>query len=66
MSNYGDQFCKCPECGGTAACEAVDVGVGVYLHGPYVCACGWDSETSPAPTLTMEERPFIPGEAYDD
>ena len=33
MSNYGDQFMTCPECGGRAESDAVDVGVGLYIAG---------------------------------
>ncbi|RWN51414.1 MAG: hypothetical protein EOS04_24395 [Mesorhizobium sp.] len=43
MSNYGDQFMKCKECGGTAEAESVDVGVGLYISDEYICACGWNS-----------------------
>ena len=42
MSNYGDQFMKCPECAGTAESDAVDVGVGLYIAGNYWCECGWE------------------------
>lgn len=31
MSNYGDQFMTCPECGGVAEADCVDVGVGLYI-----------------------------------
>ncbi|RWO20685.1 hypothetical protein [Mesorhizobium sp.] len=41
--NYGDQFMKCKECGGTAEAECVDVGVGLYISDEYICACGWNS-----------------------
>ena len=43
MSNYGDQFMKCPECGGTAEAECVDVGVGLYISDEYECPCGYNS-----------------------
>ena len=43
MSNYGDQFMKCPECGGTAEAECVDVGVGLYIGEEYICDCGYNS-----------------------
>lgn len=43
MSNYGDQFMKCQECGGTAEAECVDVGVGLYIKDEYECSCGWNS-----------------------
>lgn len=42
--NYGDQFMKCPECGGSAESDAVDVGVGLYIRGNYECECGWEYE----------------------
>ena len=42
MSNYGDQFMTCPECGGRAESDAVDVGVGLYIAGNFACACGWE------------------------
>lgn len=44
MSNYGDQFMLCPECGGRAESDAVDVGVGLYIAGNFVCDCGWEYE----------------------
>lgn len=62
--NYGDQFMKCPMCGGRAECEAVDVGVGLYLRGDYCChACGWDIDGPVQPELSMDERPFAPVDA---
>jgi hypothetical protein len=33
VSNYGDQFMKCP----------VDVGVGLYIRDEYICDCGYNS-----------------------
>ena len=42
-TNYGAQFMTCPACGATAECEAVDVGVGLYLRGDYACSqCDWE------------------------
>lgn len=41
--SYGDQFMKCPECGGTAEAECVDVGVGLYISEEYECPCGYSS-----------------------
>lgn len=41
--NYGDQFMKCPECGGTAEAECVDVGVGLYISEEYECPWGYSS-----------------------
>lgn len=41
-SNYGDQFMECPECGGQAESDCVDVGVGLYIAGNYWCECGWE------------------------
>lgn len=43
MTNYGDQFMRCPECGGTAEAECVDVGVGIYIKDEYECPCGYNS-----------------------
>lgn len=43
MSNYGDQYMKCPECGGVAEAECVDVGVGLYIKDEYECSCGYNS-----------------------
>lgn len=43
MTNYGDQFMKCMECGLTAEADAVDVGVGLYISDEYICDCGWNS-----------------------
>ena len=42
MSNYGDQFMTCPECGKRAESDSVDVGVGLYIRGDYSCECGWE------------------------
>lgn len=39
---HGDQFMACPECGGQAESDAVDVGVGLYIAGNYSCECGWE------------------------
>lgn len=35
---------RCPECGGIATSESVDVGVGLCVRGNYECACGWEYE----------------------
>ena len=44
MTNYGDQYMQCPECGCTAEAEAIDVGVGLYIKDEYECwRCGWNS-----------------------
>lgn len=32
----------CPECKGTAYCEAVDIGVGFQQVTPFQCQCGWE------------------------
>lgn len=42
MSNYGDQFMACPNCGATVEAESVDVGVGLYIRDEWACACGWE------------------------
>lgn len=60
--NYGEQFMKCPACGGIAESEAVDVGVGLYIKGDYAChRCDWDLG---GPTdygfVGMEDREFSP------
>lgn len=56
MSNYGDQFMTCPMCGSIAESEAVDVGVGLYIKGDYVCSqCDWETDGPIQPELTMEE-----------
>lgn len=35
----------CPECGGRAYSDSVDVGVGLYVRGNFECAaCGWEYE----------------------
>lgn len=44
MTNYGDQFTACPECGARAESESIDVGVGLYIQGNFICACGWESD----------------------
>src|SRR4051812_23284836 len=33
---------RCPNCGGLAESECVDVGVGLIIRGDYTCACGWE------------------------
>ncbi|RJG46524.1 hypothetical protein [Mesorhizobium sp. DCY119] len=42
MSNHGDQFMPCAECGKQAESDSVDVGVGLYIAGNYQCECGWE------------------------
>lgn len=32
----------CPECGGVAESDTVDVGVGLMVRGNYACSCGWE------------------------
>lgn len=44
MTNYGDDRMDCPECGGNAYSDSVDVGVGIYIAGNFMCACGWESD----------------------
>jgi hypothetical protein len=34
---------RCPECGGIAEAESVDVGVGLYVNDEFICTCGWNS-----------------------
>lgn len=65
MSNYGEQFMKCPNCGATAESEAVDVGVGLYIKGDYACPrCDWDlGGPSDFGFVEMEAREFAPPEA---
>ncbi len=67
MSNYGDQFMKCPNCGGRAECESVDVGVGLYLRGDYACPdCGWEIHSeNDFGFIDVDEVPFAPPEAYE-
>lgn len=43
MSNHGDQFMTCPECGARAEAGCVDVGAGLYIQDEYECRCGWNS-----------------------
>lgn len=35
----------CPDCGLVAECESVDVGVGLYITGHFLCDCGWESDS---------------------
>lgn len=35
---------RCPECGGIAESDSVDVGVGLYVRGNFACPCGWEYE----------------------
>ena len=42
-NHRADQM-TCPECGGIAESESVDVGVGLVVRGDFVCPCGWESE----------------------
>ena len=40
----------CPECGGIAVSDSVDIGVGILVRGNFYCAnCGW--------AMPMEEEP---------
>lgn len=32
----------CPECGGKAYSDSVDVGVGLIVRGNFECECGWE------------------------
>lgn len=60
--NYGSDKMACPQCGGVAECESVDVGVGIYLHPDgFSCHCGW-IENGPDDWgfITESERPFVP------
>lgn len=37
--------CACAECPAIAVCESIDVGVGHYISGNFVCyECGWESD----------------------
>lgn len=67
MSNYGDQFMTCPNCGGRAECEAVDVGVGLYLSGDYVCkVCEWESDgPDDFGFIETDDRDTLPLEGYE-
>lgn len=58
-SNYGQQFMTCPACGSVAQCDAVDVGVGLYVSGQYICDCGWEIDgPDDFGFVGMEDRPF--------
>lgn len=35
---------RCPECGGIAESDSVDVGVGLIVRGNFACLCGWELE----------------------
>jgi rubredoxin len=66
MSNYGDQFMTCPMCGALAESECVDVGVGLYITGDYVCSqCDWEIDGPLQPELKMNERESAPPEAFE-
>jgi len=65
MSNYGNQFMKCTNCGSIAESESVDVGVGLYIKGDYACHnCDWEIY-GPLDYgfVGMEDRKFAPGDA---
>jgi transposase len=32
----------CPECGGVADSDSVDIGVGLQVRGNFACVCGWE------------------------
>ena len=64
--NYGADRMKCPQCGGVAECESIDVGVGLYLNPEgFSCECGW-IEHGPDDFGFIEESEieFPPAEAY--
>lgn len=65
QSNYGADRVSCPACGADAYCESVDVGVGLYVSGDYVCTrCGWESDgPEDFGFLGMDEVPFAPPHA---
>jgi len=62
VSNYGDQFMTCPNCGARAESEAVDVGVGLYIKGDYSCSrCDWEIYgPMDYGFIGMEDREFAP------
>lgn len=59
MTNYGDQYMSCPECGATAVAEAVDVGVGLYIDDQYMCRCGWNSAADGMARVAKYEDWFV-------
>lgn len=68
MSNYGQDRMECPNCGATAWCESVDVGVGLYLKGDYHCdECGWEIDgPDDHGFIKPDEVPFAPIDAYKE
>jgi len=68
MSNYGDQFMKCPVCGAIAESEAVDVGVGLYIKGDFKCSkCNWELDgPEDFGFIKLEDLELVPIEAYEN
>lgn len=46
----------CPECGGIAESDSVDVDIGLIVRGNFACACGWEIDADGKADV----------EAYDD
>lgn len=66
MSNYGEQFMDCPQCGARVEAESVDVGVGLYIRDEWACGqCGWEMY-GPLDFgfVDRDAREFVPPEAY--
>lgn len=50
----------CPNCGGTAESDSVDIGVGLMVRGNFHCDCGWeiDGPEDFDLVIEMEDSPF--------
>lgn len=65
MSNYGDDRMDCPECGGNAYSDSIDVGVGIYIAGNFMCDCGWEYQADGRMNVASYDDYFVPPENPD-
>lgn len=50
----------CPECGGIAESDSVDVGVGLMVRGNFNCPCGWELDADGKMNVGSYEDYFLP------
>lgn len=53
-----DYEMRCVECDSIARSEAVDIGVGYYVQGNFVCSCGWESDADGKMNVAQYEDYF--------
>lgn len=50
---------KCPNCGGIAESDSVDVGVGLYVRGNFACSCGWEIDAEGKMNVAAYDDYFV-------